>query len=90
MLLPIFSYFNHAFLIRVLIRSGNPEHPSDIIQNATLQIKSAHTEKEFINLGLFVDGFANALIPSELNPIEEVRIKFVEGCTHWIIISEVN
>ncbi len=75
---------------RCLIRSGNPEHPSDIIQNATLQVKSTHTGDKFIDLGPFADGIVSALIPSEMNPIGEVRIRFLESCSHWIIISEVN
>lgn len=90
--------------LRCLIRSGNPEHPADIIQNATLQIKSSHQQvlvfdskyvssihsDNFVNLGPFIDGFANVLIPSELNPVQEIQIKFAENCTNWIIISEVN
>lgn len=101
----LFYTFNHVCLIfRCLIRSGNPEHPGDIIQNATLQIKpfkdqvlvsdpkhvSSVRSDNFVNLGPFVDGFANVLIPSQLNPVEEVRIKFDQNCTHWIIISEVS
>lgn len=84
-----FQFDSPVHLKRCLIRSGNPEHPSDIIQNATLQVKSTHTGDKFIDLGPFADGIVSALIPSEMNPIGEVRIRFLESCSHWIIISEI-
>lgn len=86
------------FFLRCLVRSGNPEHPGDILQNATFQIRSSAnglngnyniTNDGYIDFGTIVDGFVNVFIPEELNPIEEARIKYYDNSSHWVILSEV-
>lgn len=96
-----FKYNPPINLISCLIRTGNIEHPFDLIYNATFQIKSTNpqasinynsTDDGFVDLCHFnpITGELSTKIPNDLNPVQELRIHIKQDSDNWIIISEVT
>lgn len=82
------------------VRSGNFEHPSDLLYNTTVEVQPndftraskmfTPTSEEFVKIGEFSDlGLAEGKIDSSLNPIAAVRLVIKSASKNWVIISEI-
>ncbi|XP_021954594.1 alpha-1,3-mannosyl-glycoprotein 4-beta-N-acetylglucosaminyltransferase B [Folsomia candida] len=81
--------------------SGNAEHPSDKLHNATFEVRTvstaAHEQKNyvksedgFITLGDFDEfGVLDGQIEPEMCPISAVRITLQNSSDFWVILSEI-
>ncbi|CAL8116080.1 unnamed protein product [Orchesella dallaii] len=85
--------------------SGNAEHPSDKLYNATLEVlpanlqtsTSSHNspnivakENGYIIIDEFDDlGILDAKVPPHLNPLSAVRITLKNPSENWVILSEI-
>ncbi|KAK2722337.1 alpha-1,3-mannosyl-glycoprotein 4-beta-N-acetylglucosaminyltransferase A-like [Artemia franciscana] len=94
-----FKFTKPVKLKSYLVRSGNPEHPSDLLYNATVEVSASF--KNSINLSSVSDGFlvigrfdelgvAKGDVPEEIEEVYEFRLSIHSESKNWVIISEVS
>ncbi|CAH0383069.1 unnamed protein product [Bemisia tabaci] len=83
-------------LKRYLLRSGNAEHPSDLLSNTTVEIFpvkssiSTNPSNTSIVIGKFNNkGIAEGTVPLEVGPVDELRLTVHSESDHWVILSEI-
>jgi len=74
---------------RYYIKSGNLEHPGDLIpENSTIEIKNS--EKSYLKIGTFgSNGIANGTVLPDYGEIEEFQINISKHIDNWIVILEI-
>ncbi|VDO93930.1 unnamed protein product [Soboliphyme baturini] len=79
----------------IKFRSGNPEHPDDLFNNATVEVADASVvhaavdEEQFRNLGWFSATGSFYAVVNSPSPIRTVRIVFHSNSSNWLVLSEV-
>jgi len=104
----VFSVIFHEpqIIQKYLFRSGNVEHPGDIIVNATVEVlkvktKLVHTNykaddaypnEDYVTVGSFDhNGIAEGVVSDDIGQVSEIRIRFIADMKdNWIIISEFS
>ncbi len=80
------------------VRSGNLEHPSDLLYDTLVEVlpapqgpNGAAAAGRYVTVGRFDElGVAEAkLRPDELGPLASVRLNIQGSSKNWVIISEV-
>lgn len=95
-----FSFVPPVALRSYRFISGNAEHPSDKLHNATLEVLPAkpvkgkdvyvETKDGFLVIDEFDDlGVLDATFPILLNPVSSVRITLKNSSENWVILSEI-
>jgi len=97
----IFDFVQPVKLQSFRLRSGNHEHPSDLLYNTSVQIRPVEFERarkllkestnNYFEIGEFNDlGIAEGKINCDLlGPLTSVRLIIKTSSTNWVIISEI-
>ncbi|EFX88534.1 hypothetical protein DAPPUDRAFT_310736 [Daphnia pulex] len=98
----VFEFSQPVELHGYRLRSGNYEHPSDLLYNTSVEIRPTDPERvketlkispseQFIGVGEFNDlGIAEGKIdPSQFGQISAVRLVIKSASKNWVIISEI-
>ncbi|KAG8586804.1 hypothetical protein GDO81_005486 [Engystomops pustulosus] len=100
----LFKFDKPMHVERYLFRSGNPEHPGDLLTNTTVEVlpyqkdildlKKETKEKRlsdgFFRIGKFEDGVAEGPLDPGLNPISAFRLSVLQNSAVWIILNEIH
>ncbi|XP_069826963.1 alpha-1,3-mannosyl-glycoprotein 4-beta-N-acetylglucosaminyltransferase A isoform X2 [Dendropsophus ebraccatus] len=100
----LFKFDKPMHVERYLFRSGNPEHPGDLLTNTTVEIlpyqkdildlrketKDKRLSDGFFRIGKFEDGVAKGPVDPELNPITAFRLSVLQNSAVWIILNEIH
>ncbi|CAH2223347.1 alpha-1,3-mannosyl-glyco 4-beta-N-acetylglucosaminyltransferase A isoform X1 [Pelobates cultripes] len=98
----LFKFDKPVNVERYLFRSGNPEHPEDLLLNTTVEVlplmkeglepstKDRHLPDGFIRIGKFEDGVAEGMVNLSLNPISAFRLSVLQNSAVWVILNEVG
>ncbi|XP_072269268.1 alpha-1,3-mannosyl-glycoprotein 4-beta-N-acetylglucosaminyltransferase A [Pyxicephalus adspersus] len=100
----LFKFDKPVYVERYLIRSGNPEHPGDLLINTTVEVlpyqkdilelrkyaKDKLLSDGFLRIGKIEDGVAEGLVDPNLNPIAAFRLSVQQNSAVWIILNEIH
>ncbi|MEE6470473.1 hypothetical protein FKM82_008979 [Ascaphus truei] len=100
----LFKFDKPVHIERYLFRSGNPEHPGDLLLNTSIEIlpfKKDHLELTretkdrrlsdgFFRIGTFEDGIAEGTVNSSLNPVSAFRLSVLQNSPVWVIVNEIH
>ncbi|XP_075708735.1 alpha-1,3-mannosyl-glycoprotein 4-beta-N-acetylglucosaminyltransferase A isoform X2 [Rhinoderma darwinii] len=100
----LFKFDKPVHVERYLFRSGNPEHPGDLLTNTTVEVlpyqkdildlrketKDKHLSDGFFRIGNFEDGVAEGPVDHGLNPVSAFRLSVIQNSAVWIILNEIH
>uniref|UniRef100_A0A4W3JYM2 Alpha-1,3-mannosyl-glycoprotein 4-beta-N-acetylglucosaminyltransferase A n=1 Tax=Callorhinchus milii TaxID=7868 RepID=A0A4W3JYM2_CALMI len=96
----LFKFDKPLIIERYLFRTGNPEHPGDVLLNTSVEIFSAKLITATFSfssptpslciLGEFENGIAEGAIDPSCNPISAIRLSVVRDSAVWVIVNEVR
>ncbi|XP_039599846.1 alpha-1,3-mannosyl-glycoprotein 4-beta-N-acetylglucosaminyltransferase A isoform X1 [Polypterus senegalus] len=98
----LFKFDRPVNIERYVFRSGNTEHPGDIIQNTTVEClpfsrsglktkeKLKHKKDGFYTIGKFKNGVAESTVDPKFNPVSGLRLSFLQNSSVWVILSEIH
>lgn len=99
-------YLNGLFLfLRILIRTGNPDHKDDVLVNGSLLVLPLEssrpvptlqdsaftvTSSGFLVVASFKDGLAHVQFSENMEKISRVKVVVEADNENWMIVSEVR
>ncbi|XP_066435171.1 alpha-1,3-mannosyl-glycoprotein 4-beta-N-acetylglucosaminyltransferase A [Eleutherodactylus coqui] len=100
----LFKFDKPVHVERYLFRSGNPEHPGDLLTNTSVDVlpyqkdildlrketKDKRLSDGFFRIGKFEDGVAEGAVYPDLNPISAFRLSVLQNSAVWIILNEIH
>ncbi|KAG7463427.1 hypothetical protein MATL_G00176440 [Megalops atlanticus] len=96
----LFKFDRPVSIERYLFRSGNQEHPGDLLENAAVEILPEtppeakdtfkKTDDSFYRIGQFDNGVAEAAVDPAFNPVVALRLTVLRDSSVWAILSEIH
>ncbi|MCP9265752.1 Alpha-1,3-mannosyl-glycoprotein 4-beta-N-acetylglucosaminyltransferase A [Dirofilaria immitis] len=86
----LFEFYSAITLIGIVVRTGNPEHQYDILnENAEVLLRKVN-EDSFISVARFNERGTVRIDFSEGIGVTSLKIEIHEGSSNWLIINEMH